>query len=349
MRAAVCSGDLSVDHARLVTTALDELTRAAGEPLAAGAERPLVAAARRTDPARLRREIAHARHALVPAAAADADRRAFEGRHLDVSTTFGGTVVVSGVLDPESGETLLTALAPLAGRTGPNDPRTPGQRRADALGQLCRQRLDEGTLPELGGERPHLTVVVPITALAAGFHQPARQPALVARPAAPESVGVPGPAPPPIAPAPAAWSAPGGATPERVTAETTWGAVLGAPAVRRLSCDASLTRVVVAGESQPLDVGRRSRTVPAAIRAALVVRDAGCVFPGCDRPPPWTDAHHVVHWSDGGPTSLDNLALLCRTHHRTVHEGQWQLTRGPGGRWTARPPLRSGPAAPPAA
>jgi hypothetical protein len=67
----------------------------------------------------------------------------------------------------------------------------------------------------------------------------------------------------------------------------------------------------------------------------------------------WADAHHVVHWSDGGPTSLDNLALLCRTHHRTIHrtihEGQWQLTRGPGGRWTARRPPRAGPAPPPAA
>jgi hypothetical protein len=251
----------------------------------------------------------------------------------------------------------------LAGRIAPDDPRTPGQRRADALIQLCRQRLDEGTLPELGGERPHLTVVVPITALAAGVphpaappvfaagvpDHPATPPAFAGRAAAPASVGVPGPARWPTAPAPAPWSAPGGPTHERMTAEATWGAVLGPPALRRLSCDASLARVVLAADSQPLDVGRRSRTVPAAIRTALVVRDGGCVFPGCDRPPPWTDAHHVVHWADGGPTSLGNLALLCRSHHRTVHEGQWRLTRDPGGRWTAGPPLRAGPAPPPTA
>jgi hypothetical protein len=90
---------------------------------------------------------------------------------------------------------------------------------------------------------------------------------------------------------------------------------------RRLACDAGVTRVVTGGASQPLDVGRRTRTVPAAIRRALVVRDRGCAHPGCDRPPGWTDAHHRVHWADGGPTALDNLVLLCRRHHRAVHEG----------------------------
>jgi hypothetical protein len=70
---------------------------------------------------------------------------------------------------------------------------------------------------------------------------------------------------------------------------------------------------------------------------ALAVRDRGCVFPGCDRPLSWCDAHHLWHWVDGGPTDLNNLALLCRAHHRAVHEGGWQLTRGPDGRFTASP------------
>jgi 5-methylcytosine-specific restriction endonuclease McrA len=70
----------------------------------------------------------------------------------------------------------------------------------------------------------------------------------------------------------------------------------------------------------PLDVGRRTDVVPPAIRRALIVRDEGCRFPGCDRPQSWCDAHHVVHWADGGPTSLANLALLCRRHHHAVHE-----------------------------
>jgi hypothetical protein len=90
--------------------------------------------------------------------------------------------------------------------------------------------------------------------------------------------------------------------------------------------------------SQPLDVGRTTRVVSPAQRIALVVRDGGCVFPDCDRPPGWCEAHHLVHWLDGGPTDLPNLALLCRAHHRAVHEGGWRLQRDPDGRFAATPP-----------
>jgi hypothetical protein len=84
---------------------------------------------------------------------------------------------------------------------------------------------------------------------------------------------------------------------------------------------------VVGAGGEPLDVGRTVRTIPPAIRRALVVRDGGCRFPGCDRPPEWTNAHHLEHWADGGETRLDNLVLLCRHHHRAVHEHGWQLHR----------------------
>jgi hypothetical protein len=92
-------------------------------------------------------------------------------------------------------------------------------------------------------------------------------------------------------------------------------------AALRIACDASIMRVVMAGPSQPLDVGRKTQIVPYHLRRALALRDRGCRFPTCDRPPPWSDAHHVVHWSDGGITALENLVLLCRHHHRLVHEG----------------------------
>ena len=90
---------------------------------------------------------------------------------------------------------------------------------------------------------------------------------------------------------------------------------------RRLACDASISRVITRGASEPLDVGRRTPVVPGPMRRAVVVRDGHCRFPGCDRPPAWCDAHHVVHWADGGPTAVRNLVLLCRRHHRLVHEG----------------------------
>jgi hypothetical protein len=92
--------------------------------------------------------------------------------------------------------------------------------------------------------------------------------------------------------------------------------------------------------TQPLEVGRASRVVSPAQRTALAVRDGGCVFPGCERPLAWCEAHHLRHWLHGGPTDLANLALLCRAHHRAVHEGGWRLQRLPDGRLTATPPHR---------
>ena len=97
--------------------------------------------------------------------------------------------------------------------------------------------------------------------------------------------------------------------------------------------------------TQPLEVGRATRVIHPAQRTALAVRDGGCVFPDCARPLAWCDAHHLRHWLHGGPTDLANLALLCRAHHRAVHEGGWQLARGPDGRCTATPPYRRHPTA----
>lgn len=96
---------------------------------------------------------------------------------------------------------------------------------------------------------------------------------------------------------------------------------VGPELARTIACDASVMRVMLGGRSEPLDVGRRTPVVPPALRRAVIVRDRGCRFPGCDRPHTWCDAHHVVHWADGGPTSLPNLLLLCRRHHRLVHHG----------------------------
>jgi len=108
-------------------------------------------------------------------------------------------------------------------------------------------------------------------------------------------------------------------------ADLAWAGPVVADLARRLACDAALTTVTVSSEGQPLDVGRETRTIPPAIRRALVVRDRGCRHPGCDRPPEWTDAHHITHWVDGGETRLENLILLCRAHHRAVHEGRSTL------------------------
>jgi hypothetical protein len=96
------------------------------------------------------------------------------------------------------------------------------------------------------------------------------------------------------------------------------GTVITPQAAQRIACDATVTPITTNGGT--MDVGRTTRTIPPALRRALNARDQGCTYPGCERPHRWCDAHHIIHWAAGGPTSLANLTLLCRRHHRMAHE-----------------------------
>jgi Domain of unknown function (DUF222)/HNH endonuclease len=332
--AALAEGAISPAHAQVLAHSTQELPA----QVTAEAEPVLLDVARRVDPPRLRRAVAHLRLVADPEGAdAQAERR-HQRRGLWLSPTWEGMVGVNGLLDPEAGQTLLAALEPLARPANAADDRSGGQRRADALAELARRALEAGRLPRSGGVRPQLLVTVDLHTLLGGLG------------------GVGGEA--------------GGAV------DGTWP--LDPEACRRLACDGAVTRVVVTrqppghhapghddptGEdgglaaqlraaarllpptlggapTMPLEVGRTTRVVSAAQRAALVVRDGGCVVPGCDRPPGWCEAHHLVPWLEGGPTDLANLALVCRAHHRAVHEGGWRLGRDPDGRFTATPPQR---------
>ena len=118
---------------------------------------------------------------------------------------------------------------------------------------------------------------------------------------------------------------------------TGFGGVISAARARWLACDGDVTRIVIGPEGQPLDMGQSTRLFPPHLRRALEVRDRHCVFAGCDAPSHWCDAHHVIHWIDGGDTDLDNGALLCERHHTKVHHG-FRIERQPDGRWrTWRP------------
>jgi hypothetical protein len=110
------------------------------------------------------------------------------------------------------------------------------------------------------------------------------------------------------------------------------GPALPVATLRRLTCDASLVWITENADGEPLDVGRKTRTIPPAIRRALNARDPGCCFPGCTSTR-WLDAHHVQHWADGGATKLSNLVSLCRVHHRLVHEGDIRVEAIAGGGW----------------
>jgi hypothetical protein len=119
---------------------------------------------------------------------------------------------------------------------------------------------------------------------------------------------------------------------------------------RTLLCEADVLPVVLGGAGEVLDVGRASRFGTKPIRTAVEVRDKGCAFPGCDRPPDWCDLHHLIWWMLGGETSTENSCLLCPYHHTLIHQGDWQVQRGTDGlpefippRWIdpQRRPLRN--------
>jgi hypothetical protein len=119
---------------------------------------------------------------------------------------------------------------------------------------------------------------------------------------------------------------------------------LSSQTVRRIACDSSVTRIVLDQDSVVVDMGRSKRVIANSLRTALKVRDGHCRWPGCERTASWCDGHHVVHWADGGPTDLENLVLLCRRHHRMVHEGGWQVMRVDGVVTTVAPTVRFGAA-----
>jgi hypothetical protein len=124
------------------------------------------------------------------------------------------------------------------------------------------------------------------------------------------------------------------------------GAHVSAETSRRLACDASRVVMQHGRDGRVVEVAARTRTIPPALRRALHHRDRGCRFPGCGVR--FGQGHHIRHWAQGGPTTLSNLAMLCRRHHRTVHEEGYQLDREPGGELRfRRPDGRALPEVPP--
>jgi hypothetical protein len=117
------------------------------------------------------------------------------------------------------------------------------------------------------------------------------------------------------------------------------GTHVSAETLRRVACDCGL--VAAGADGERLNIGRRARSIPPAIRRALMLRDRGCAFPGCTHTR-FLHAHHIKHWLHGGETSVDNLALLCTVHHHLVHEGGWTIARGADGRLIVISPADQG-------
>jgi hypothetical protein len=196
-----------------------------------------------------------------------------------------------GLLDPEAGAAVSTAIDALMRPPSPNDERTAPQRRADALADLARGAIARGAVPSVGGVRPSIGILVTPPTLI-GTTEPSA-------PSTPDETERP-------------W--------------LTWMGEVPAELAQRIACDGDVWRIVMDPASGlPLDVGRAHRLVPTWMRKALHARDRTCRWPGCDVPAAWTDAHHIVPWYRGGTTAVDRLTSLCRYHHVLVHEGRWRL------------------------
>ncbi|WP_328653673.1 HNH endonuclease [Micromonospora sp. NBC_00330] len=300
IRQALADGHITLDQARVIADTVDTVNRSADAETADKALGVLVAWASQFDPTHLRtlgtRILDHVAPDIADAAthaALDAEaRRATRDRHLTLSEQTDGRLRLTATLDAETAGLFRAAIDPLTAPSGPDDTRSPGQRRHDGLAEVCRLALRTGELPDSGGDSAQIVVTTTYDALTAKL----------------------------------------GAG----TLDT--GLQLTPDTVRRLACDATILPTVLGGTGQVLDVGRQRRLITGPLRRALVLRDRGCAFPGCDRPPRWCQAHHIHHWADGGTTSLANAVLLCGHHHRHLHHNDWTVHLAGDGRPEFVPP-----------
>jgi hypothetical protein len=228
-----------------------------------------------------------------------------ERRELFLSRYGGdGMWALSGTLDTETGLALSMALESISEAIRADDrDRDLARLRHDALGVLLSGHLSAG-LPVHKGVRPHLMVIV---------CEPGSGSALSA-------AGT------------ADLAAPSDAELLDRTDGTTGGLWLTALARQRLGCDAVVQTLTVDADGIPLRLGRSARVVPPTLRRVIDIRDRHCTFAGCTAPAMWCQAHHIIHWEDGGPTDERNLTLACHFHHKAIHERGFTLRWAPDGR-----------------
>ena len=291
--AAVSAGSISSVHARIVTETIESLPVDVQFARGAEIEQTLVAEATKFTPCDLRL-IARRLHETYDQdglLASDEDRE--RRRFLDVRMHADGTVSGSFHTDAVTGQALLTALdagsKPQPAQDGTADPRTARQRRHDALRDLLLLVLRSGELPRSGGVTT--TIVLTMTpeqwaGASCGASQTDGSP--VGRPRGPTDDLV----------------------------RTGHGALMNLKQIQPLLGDARVMPVVLSSIRGIEAYGTTHRIFTESQRLAMTARDHGCSFPGCSVPPAWCEAHHVVEFTAGGPTSVDNGALLCGMHHR---------------------------------
>ncbi|GAA0579839.1 hypothetical protein GCM10010172_76000 [Paractinoplanes ferrugineus] len=371
---AVSAGAVATDQALAIASAMGDLPPEAGRDLLDKAESALISFACEFDPVTLGRLGARILSHVDPDAADRHDEeatrrqlaRARRKRAFTLSPLGDGTVRLAGSLEATAAAIVNSALSPLChpGRDVEGSPRTPVQRRADALVEVCALALRTGELPTSAGEAAQVVVTIPIETLQTGdrdisdavpAHATRSEEASSGRgtrpaggsPSGPPAGRVPRAEPAgnrPTGNGPAgngpAGNGPAGNGPRSAGQAPTRagrrpdrggpgrlddGSPISAAEARQLACDAQIIPAVLGTAGQVLDLGRARRLLVGPIRRALNLRDGGCSFPGCDRPPGWANAHHIVPWADGGETALSNACLLCRHHHTLVHQTEWEV------------------------
>jgi Domain of unknown function (DUF222)/HNH endonuclease len=348
--AALAAGQVSCSWARQICDWTDPLPcdcRGDAEEVL------LAAAASGADLAGLAELAEELRRRLAPVDIDPADD-GFHERQLRLANHFRGAGKLDGDLTARCAAALTAVLDSLGKRAGPEDTRTAAQRHHDALEEMCLRLLASGGLPDTAGQPTRLllhmnlpdlsgragrwtgpgpaaapgddcdTAVIPVVT---GHLNPAEQErqadACLRGDASPATAG------------------------GQDLARQAAGQLALTRAIRLLSGPAGLAAALRTGTlagpaaalSLPLDIGAATDTIPAHLRRAVTLRDRHCRFPGCEQPPAACDIHHIIHRDDGGPTSLDNLLMLCRFHHHiAIHRWGWSITLHPDATTTAQSP-----------
>jgi hypothetical protein len=337
---AVTNGTLSIDAAHSLRTGLGDIDTVVTGRVLASALAELLAEAASLNADQLLKRARQTRDSLDAAGIREREQKAWDDRYLRIWTLDTGQVRVDGLFPPEQGEFVKAAF------DGLTSPRRGGVRFVDADRAAWARRVREDsrstTQITCDGFIDLLragTAVNPNEML--GGRRPAVQILTTAPPAGP------GEADASTAGAPSAddiliclTGQAGQAGHGQIEGNN---AAVSPETVERVTCDSGTVEIRFDDHDRPLDLGREQRVFDRAQRRALAARDGGCMWPDCDRPPAFTEAHHIEHWSrDHGRTDIDQGILLCPAHHMLLHNQRWQIFENSGRYWL-RPPATVDP------
>lgn len=315
LAAALRAGEVNLAQARVIDRALGDLPSDVPAELVAKAEAELVRLAGEFDPTTLTRLGRRILEAVAPEVAdeheakqlEELEKKARERQRLRLRSCGDGTTRISGLLPDPVAARLASYLDAYAnprrdttgggnagaGGAGAADPlkRLPYPRRAAEAFGAFLEAVDPKRLPIHGGDATTVMVTIDLEALRSELGT-----AVLGATAPGDSV-------------------------DRITASQ----------ARRLACNAQIVPAVLGGDSEVLDLGRSRRLFSRAQRKALLLRHSTCQAEGCNIPGAWSEAHHWLAWSEGGPTDVDNAALLCSIHHHRAHDPAYRADRLPNG------------------